>query len=142
MKVKNKQYNNALYTVYKTKSKTDITKTGSFHFSDDGEYTLCGKLLDDNWYISDNTFSGEASCIECLKIIDKVPLWLRDEYRNTKPCKDCQFSNCELGECFNFVSCGDNIKDCKKPCSKCLCWTGYGDTKEFPVINILKNKFK
>lgn len=72
---------------------------------------------------------------------NKIHKDLTNEYKKAVSCKECQFSDCKLGECTNFISCSDTgLKDCKEPCSKCLCWIGYGDSKETPVIKILKGK--
>lgn len=57
-----------VYTVYKCKSKSSDKRVGALHYSDDGNMTLCGEVLDEKWYIADNTFTGVATCKECLRI--------------------------------------------------------------------------
>jgi len=56
----------ALYTVYRCKSKTSNDRIGPFHGSDYGEKTLCGKPIDEGWFIADNTFTGKITCKKCL----------------------------------------------------------------------------
>lgn len=64
----------AIYTVFKCNSKTNDEKVGPLHWSDDGIKTLCGKDIDENWYILDNTFTGDATCKKCVKVDEKIPL--------------------------------------------------------------------
>ena len=56
----------SMYTVYKCESKTSNKQRGRSHYSDDGEKTLCGMIITDDWYIVDNTFTGKAQCPVCL----------------------------------------------------------------------------
>jgi len=63
-----------LYTLYRCKSKSSDERKGAFHYSDDAEKTLCGKTIDANWYICDNTFSGVATCRECVRIDKETSL--------------------------------------------------------------------
>ena len=57
----------SMYTVYKCESKTSDKQRGRSHYSDDGEKTLCGIIIEEGWYIVDNTFTGKAQCPECIK---------------------------------------------------------------------------
>jgi len=58
-----------LYTVQK------ITKSdklyGPIHGSEDGSQTLCGKSIDENWYILNNNHDGEMTCLECERAYEK-----------------------------------------------------------------------
>ena len=47
--------------------KSDDTLFGPLHRSEDGFSTLCGKALNENWFIVDNDGFGEITCKECLK---------------------------------------------------------------------------
>ena len=53
-----------LYTVsyLKAESKTQ-------HGSKDGETTVCGKELNHNWFITNNTFDGTITCKKCLELL-------------------------------------------------------------------------
>ena len=76
-----------LYTAYRCKSLESDEQKGASHYSDDGEYTLCGKTIDEHWYISDNTFTGEATCPECARIDKETNLVQRrkiEKKRNGK----------------------------------------------------------
>ncbi len=59
----------SLYTVYKCESETSDNKVGHYHASDFGEMTLCGKEINSDWFISDNTFTGNVTCGQCLRIL-------------------------------------------------------------------------
>ena len=61
---------NELYTLY-TVSRIDKKDNLSdvIHGSKDGENTVCGKILDHNWYIRNNTFDGIINCKKCIKIL-------------------------------------------------------------------------
>jgi len=65
--------------VYRCKSKTNDERKGPFHYSDDSIKTLCGKDIDENWYICDNTFSGTSTCKECLRIDKETSIHQRAE---------------------------------------------------------------
>jgi len=58
---------NTLYTVQRI-NKEDVLY-GNTHGSFDGESTVCGYVCNENWYITDNTFSGEIKCPKCIKIL-------------------------------------------------------------------------
>jgi len=57
-----------LYTVYRCRSKISDERVGFLHHSDNCQKTLCGKNIDDGWYVSDNTMSGTATCPACIRI--------------------------------------------------------------------------
>lgn len=57
-----------LYTVYRCQSLNSLDRCGPTHYSDDAEKTLCGKRIDHHWYVADNTFTGFATCRECVRI--------------------------------------------------------------------------
>ena len=52
------------YTVCRCRK--DDTLYGHKHGSKDGQTTLCGQVLDENWMIINNTFDGEITCKKCL----------------------------------------------------------------------------
>jgi len=56
-----------LYTV--SLCKHDDSLYGKTHGSKDGEMTVCGKELNHNYYIINNTFDGVITCSKCLKMI-------------------------------------------------------------------------
>ncbi len=55
------------YSVQRAKVGSDIP-FGKIHFSDDGIHTLCGKFLDEYWWILTNNHQGEATCTQCVNI--------------------------------------------------------------------------
>lgn len=57
-----------LYTVYQCKSMSSNARRGALHYSDDAEVTLCGREVNEQWYVCDNTFTGVATCRECVRI--------------------------------------------------------------------------
>lgn len=57
-----------LYTVHKCKSSTNDEKLGDAHYADNDQETICGLSIDEKWYISDNTFTGIATCPKCIEI--------------------------------------------------------------------------
>jgi hypothetical protein len=62
-----------LYTVYKCKlSKSDL-QVGPLHWADDEQETLCGRKIDHYWYITDNTFTGVATCKKCIEYARQFP---------------------------------------------------------------------
>ena len=66
---------NTLYTVTvkKCKNKYDDELFKTSHGSDDGEETLCGIELNENWYITNNEFDGIITCKKCKKILKEFP---------------------------------------------------------------------
>lgn len=73
-----------LYTVHRCRSLKSDERIGALHYSDDGEATLCGKELDENWYILDNSFSGKATCRKCVHIDKKtiIPQRANKQHKN------------------------------------------------------------
>jgi hypothetical protein len=67
------------YTVYKCKSMTSDEQVGSTHYSNDAESTLCGKDVNEYWYICDNRFTGVATCRKCVAM-DKTTKELETRY--------------------------------------------------------------
>ena len=61
---------NTLYTVKKCKNKYNDELS---HGSDNGEETLCGIEIDENWYITNNEFDGIITCKKCKKILKEFP---------------------------------------------------------------------
>uniref|UniRef100_A0A6M3L2X9 Uncharacterized protein n=1 Tax=viral metagenome TaxID=1070528 RepID=A0A6M3L2X9_9ZZZZ len=59
---------NTLYTVQKCRLK-DVIFYGPIHGSDDGNITICGMSVNEEYYIINNTFDGEITCIKCLDIL-------------------------------------------------------------------------
>ena len=55
-----------LYTTRRCR-KNDVLY-GSTHGSMNGDITLCGKNIDENWWILSNEFNGEVTCLECIKV--------------------------------------------------------------------------
>ena len=60
-----------LYTV--SRCRKDDTLFGPTHGSDNAESTVCGQIIDVNWYIVNTTFQGIITCKKCLKIISNYP---------------------------------------------------------------------
>jgi len=54
----------------KLELKNSLAKTT--HGSEDGEVTICGKKLDEYWYIANNTFDGKITCKKCINILKKL----------------------------------------------------------------------
>jgi hypothetical protein len=44
---------------------------GVTHGSEDADKTLCGRGIDHNWWIVDNAFEGEITCVSCLKVLKR-----------------------------------------------------------------------
>lgn len=53
-----------LYTVQRARK--DDTLYGPTHGSHDGDVTVCGVTIDQNWYIVSNCSYGEINCMKCL----------------------------------------------------------------------------
>ena len=60
---------NTLYTV--SRCRKDDTLFGLAHGSDDGNITVCGQTINENWFITHNTFDGVITCKKCLAIMMK-----------------------------------------------------------------------
>lgn len=60
------------YTVHYCKNKHDDSPRGLHHASKDAKETLCGKQIDERWYISNNTGDGKITCPRCLRIQKKL----------------------------------------------------------------------
>jgi len=58
-----------LYTISKCKRKTGLEIYEKSHGSHDAETTLCGISLNEDWYITNNTYDGIITCNKCLKIL-------------------------------------------------------------------------
>lgn len=56
-----------LYIVQRCKSKEGHEVYDTAHASEDGNTTLCGKMIDNMYYITNNTSDGTATCRACLK---------------------------------------------------------------------------
>jgi len=66
----------ALYTIRRcnsNKKNEEDRMYGPSHGSADGEYTICGQILNCNWYITNNTFDGEITCKKCIKKLQEQP---------------------------------------------------------------------
>jgi len=59
------------YTVSRCRKNDDLY--GSSHGSDDGDYTICGLIVDHNWFLTNNTYDGIITCRKCLKILRELP---------------------------------------------------------------------
>ena len=66
-----------LYTVRKCRK--DNTLFGNEHGSIDTSKTLCELVIDDNWWIVDNTSSGTITCKKCLSILNKSQYQLKEK---------------------------------------------------------------
>jgi hypothetical protein len=55
------------YTV--SRCKLDDSLYGPLHGSEDGNNTICGMKLDENWWITNNTDDGVITCRRCLDVI-------------------------------------------------------------------------
>ena len=62
---------NTLYTVQRCRKNENAY--GPLHGADNDQNTVCGKDIDHNWFIINNTFDGEINCKECLKILKDKP---------------------------------------------------------------------
>ena len=62
-----------LYTVKKCKNKYNDELCKTSHGSDDGEKTLCGIELNENWFITQNEFDGIITCKKCKKVLKEYP---------------------------------------------------------------------
>ena len=62
-----------LYTVKRCKNNFNDELFNTSHGSDDGEFTLCGIEINENWYITNNTFDGKITCKKCLNVLKKYP---------------------------------------------------------------------
>jgi hypothetical protein len=67
------------YTVYRCKSKTDTQRKGALHYANNNQITLCGKQIDENWFINEiirtkcshcghEGFNEKATCKICNQI--------------------------------------------------------------------------
>jgi len=62
-----------MYQVYRCKSLKNNSKNSSVHYSKDAEKTLCGKNLNEYWYIMTNDLSiNFVNCNKCLKLLKKA----------------------------------------------------------------------
>ena len=64
---------NTLYTVKKCKNNYNNDLHMISHGSDNGEETLCRIEINENWYITNNTFDGEITCKKCKKVLKQYP---------------------------------------------------------------------
>lgn len=56
-----------MYTVRRVRRSSDITY-GPVHYSNDGEWTLCGVQTGPMWWILTNNRDGKATCRMCLTV--------------------------------------------------------------------------
>lgn len=57
-------------TVYSVRRiKRDMKAHGPHHGSRDGYSTVCGKSLDDGWYITHNNYDGPITCRACRFVL-------------------------------------------------------------------------
>ncbi len=57
----------ALYTVSRVRK--DDTLYGALHGSTTGAHTICGFVINETWWVVNNTFDGVPTCPECLKLL-------------------------------------------------------------------------
>ena len=62
-----------LYTVKKCKNKYNDELFKTSHGSDNGEETLCGIEINENWFITHNVFDGIITCKKCLAVLKEFP---------------------------------------------------------------------
>ena len=62
-----------LYTVKRCKNNFNDELFKTSHGSDNGEFTLCGIEINENWYITHNEFDGIITCKKCLNVFKKYP---------------------------------------------------------------------
>lgn len=69
----------SMYTVYRCKSMTDDAPVlkALKHGSDDTNYTLCGKTIDEWWFIENSNFTGTITCPKCIKILQNTYIIIR-----------------------------------------------------------------
>lgn len=60
-----------LYTLQKARKNGDLF--GPSHGADHDGMTLCGCEIDDNWWITNNSFDGNITCKKCLAVLDEFP---------------------------------------------------------------------
>lgn len=58
-----------MYTIQKCSK--DSKFYGSIHGSNDAYITICGKEIDETFYILTNNYDDEITCKKCLKILKK-----------------------------------------------------------------------
>lgn len=62
---------NTLYTLRKVRK--DDTLYGASHGADHDGMTLCGQEVNDQWWITNNTYDGEITCKQCLSVLELYP---------------------------------------------------------------------
>lgn len=73
--MKTKKLIPTLYAVRRINKKDKLI--GPIHASDDGYKTVCGQLLNHDWYILTNTFTLLPTCKKCKQILRTTTLATR-----------------------------------------------------------------
>jgi len=47
---------------------------GKSHGSNDAVTTVCGEGLDENWFVTNNTFGGKIDCPKCLRVLSGITI--------------------------------------------------------------------